>query len=83
MYKVKDFLQLFKPGDKIYITHPAGEYDRNLLLYKHPRGKFSMNKCETAFNKRLKYIYEHLGKDYTYTLLYDCPSTNVLRYLSR
>lgn len=84
-YLIKEYLKIMRPGDKIYITYRNEEneveYVDHLLLYTHPEGKFSMNKCKEAFEERMKELDKLLEGRRKYILTIEYTMTRVKTYV--
>lgn len=81
MYTVGMYLQLLKGGDKIYISHPQSEYDKNLLIYVHPDGDFSIGKCKAEFDNRMKILSKKLDGKAKNILVVEHTLTRVNTYI--
>lgn len=84
-YLIKEYLKIMRPDDKIYITYRNAEneveYVDHLLLYTHPKGKFSMDKCKEAFEERMKELDKLLEGRRKYILTIEYTMTRVKTYV--
>lgn len=81
MYTVGMYLQLLKEGDKIYISHPQSEYDKNLIIYVHPSGNFSIDKCKEEFEDRMQILINKLEGRAKNILVIEHTLTRVNTYI--